>query len=65
MHEVGDVSEEGFLRRDFETVREFEVAIRQALPIREEALVSPDRVRGGKVPFSRAWGVERERAGPR
>lgn len=34
----------GFLRRDFETVREFEVAIRQALPIREEALVSLDRV---------------------
>ena len=31
-----------FLRRDFETVREFENAIRQALPIREEALVALD-----------------------
>ena len=34
----------GFLRRDFETVREFEAAVRRALPIREEALVSLDRV---------------------
>ena len=32
----------GFLRRDFETVREFEAAVRRALPIREEALVSLD-----------------------
>ena len=34
----------GFLRRDFETVREFEVAIRQALPIRESALEALDAV---------------------
>jgi len=36
--------EHGFLRRDFETVREFELAIREALPIREQALVALDRV---------------------
>nr|AIF09074.1 transglutaminase domain-containing protein [uncultured marine group II/III euryarchaeote KM3_34_C09] len=33
-----------FLRRDFETVREFEMAIRKALPINEEALVALDSV---------------------
>ena len=33
-----------FLRRDFETVREFEIAIRKALPISEESLISLDRV---------------------
>jgi hypothetical protein len=32
----------GFLRRDFETVREFEMAIRQAIPISEEAISSLD-----------------------
>ena len=35
----------GFLRRDFETVREFEMAIRKALPgISEEALVGLDSI---------------------
>tara|TARA_B100001250_G_scaffold409695_1_gene434576 strand:- start:216 stop:2027 length:1812 start_codon:yes stop_codon:yes gene_type:complete len=34
----------GFLRRDFETVREFEMAIRQALPISESALEALDSV---------------------
>ena len=34
----------GFLRRDFETVREFEIAIRKALPISEESLISLDRI---------------------
>ena len=34
----------GFLRRDFETVREFEIAIRNALPISEQALVALDRI---------------------
>ena len=34
----------GFLRRDFETVREFEMAIRKALPISEDALVALDRI---------------------
>ena len=34
----------GFLRRDFETVREFEMAIRSALPISEQALLSLDRI---------------------
>lgn len=33
-----------FLRRDFETVREFEMAIRKALPINEEALIALDSV---------------------
>ena len=33
-----------FLRQDFETVREFEVAIRKAIPIREDALVALDQV---------------------
>ena len=41
---VSVLQKRGFLRRDFETVREFEVAIRKALPIREEALISLDRV---------------------
>ena len=34
----------GFLRRGFETVREFELAIRNALPISEQALVALDRI---------------------
>ena len=34
----------GFLRRNFETVREFETAIRKALPISEAALISLDRI---------------------
>ncbi|RAH04876.1 MAG: hypothetical protein CMA00_004935 [Methanobacteriota archaeon] len=34
----------GFLRRNFETVREFESAIRKALPISEASLVSLDRI---------------------
>ena len=34
----------GFLRRNFETVRELESAIRQALPISEASLVSLDRI---------------------
>jgi hypothetical protein len=35
----------GFLRRDFETVREFEMAIRQAMPqISEDALVALDNM---------------------
>ena len=34
----------GFLRRSFETVREFEHAIREALPISEASLVSLDRI---------------------
>ena len=33
-----------FLRRDFETVREFEMAIRKALPISDKALVALDSV---------------------
>ena len=33
-----------FLRRDFETVREFELAIRKALPINEDAIVALDSV---------------------
>ena len=33
-----------FLRRNFETVREFESAIRQALPISEASLISLDRI---------------------
>ena len=41
---VSVLQKRGFLRRDFETVREFEAAVRRALPIREEALVSLDRV---------------------
>ncbi len=35
---------QGFLRRDFETVREFEMAIRKALPISEQALIALDRI---------------------
>jgi hypothetical protein len=34
----------GFLRRNFETVREFEHAIREALPISEASLISLDRI---------------------
>jgi hypothetical protein len=34
----------GFLRRDFETVREFEIAIRSALPISEQSLIALDRI---------------------
>ena len=34
----------GFLRRNFETVREFEYAIRNALPISENALIPLDRI---------------------
>ena len=34
----------GFLRHDFETVREFEIAIRSAVPIREDALLALDQV---------------------
>jgi hypothetical protein len=34
----------GFLRRDFETVREFEMAIRAALPISEQSLIALDRI---------------------
>ena len=34
----------GFLRHDFETVREFEIAIRAAVPIREDALIALDQV---------------------
>jgi hypothetical protein len=41
---VSVLQKRGFLRREFETVREFEAAVRRALPIREEALVSLDRV---------------------
>jgi len=33
-----------YLRRDFETVREFEVAVRKALPINREALEALDRM---------------------
>ncbi|MDP7203870.1 MAG: hypothetical protein QGF72_07060, partial [Candidatus Poseidoniaceae archaeon] len=34
----------GYLRRDFETVREFEMAIRKALPINESSLMALDQV---------------------
>ena len=34
----------GYLRRDFETVREFEMAIRKALPINETSLMALDQV---------------------
>ena len=34
----------GFLRRDFETVREFEMGIRKALPIKETSLMNLDQV---------------------
>ena len=33
---------QGFLRRDFETVREFEMAVRKALPISEESIRALD-----------------------
>jgi len=41
---VSTLMSRGFLRRDFETVREFEAAIRAAIPISEEALVALDNV---------------------
>jgi len=41
---VNTLMSRGFLRRDFETVREFEAAIRAAIPISEEALVALDNV---------------------
>jgi len=34
----------GFLRRNFETVREFEMAIRRAMPISDASLVALDRI---------------------
>ncbi|MGY8701826.1 MAG: hypothetical protein ACKVHH_03855 [Candidatus Poseidoniales archaeon] len=34
----------GYLRRDFETVREFEMGIRKALPIKETSLMNLDQV---------------------
>ena len=41
----GVLQKREFLRRDFETVREYEAAIRQALPgVSEEALVALDNV---------------------
>ena len=49
--------EHGFLRRDFETVREFEMAIRQAMPqISDEALVALDNcLRASKVQQGGTW----------
>ena len=39
------LQQNGFLRRDFETVREFEVAIRQAMPqISDDALLALDNM---------------------
>ncbi len=38
------LTKHGYLRRDFETVREFEMALRSALPIREDSLVELDNV---------------------
>jgi len=38
------LTKRGFLRRNFETVREFEMAIRRALPISDASLVALDRV---------------------
>ena len=38
------LTKHGYLRRDFETVREFEMALRGALPIREDSLVELDNV---------------------
>ena len=41
----GVLQQNGFLRRDFETVREFEVAIRQAMPqISDDALLALDNM---------------------
>jgi hypothetical protein len=34
----------GYLRRDFETIREFEMGIRKALPIKETSLMNLDQV---------------------
>ena len=38
------LTKRGFLRRNFETVREFEMAIRKALPISDASLVALDRI---------------------
>ena len=38
------LTKHGYLRRDFETVREFEMALRGALPIRENFLIELDNV---------------------
>ncbi|MAT48297.1 MAG: hypothetical protein CMA27_00525 [Euryarchaeota archaeon] len=38
------LTKHGYLRRDFETVREFEMALRSALPIRENFLIELDNV---------------------
>ena len=40
----GVLMSHGHLRRDFETVREFEMAIRRAMPISEEALTAIDNM---------------------
>jgi hypothetical protein len=40
----GVLMSHGFLRRDFETVREFEMAIRKAMPISDEALTALDNM---------------------
>ena len=40
----GVLMSHGHLRRDFETVREFEMAIRKAMPISEEALTALDNM---------------------
>ncbi|MDP6905886.1 MAG: hypothetical protein QF440_00525, partial [Candidatus Thalassarchaeaceae archaeon] len=40
----GVLMAQGLLRRDFETVREFEMAIRKAMPISEEALTALDNM---------------------
>ena len=37
-----ELMKQGFLRRDFETVREFEMAVRKALPISEESIRALD-----------------------
>ncbi|RAH15662.1 MAG: hypothetical protein CMB56_002275 [Methanobacteriota archaeon] len=38
------LTKHGYLRRDFETVREFEMALRSALPIRDSFLIELDNV---------------------
>ncbi|HJM44863.1 MAG TPA: DUF4129 domain-containing protein, partial [Candidatus Poseidoniaceae archaeon] len=38
------LTKHGYLRRDFETVREFEMALRSALPIQENFLIELDNV---------------------
>jgi len=53
----------GFLRRDFETVREFEIAIRNALPISEISLVSLDRIfEEARYSSHELGGIHRENA---